>query len=53
VSGFEVEFYIDQIGVRVGRGITGVNVESSVFPMDASDIDGYVATAAERLAAAL
>lgn len=52
-GGLQVEVYLDLIAVRVERGVSGISVESLVFPMNASEIEEYVAIAAERLASAL
>ena len=51
VSGPEGSFvlYTDQIVVRVGRGLTSLQVQSPNSPFEAVEVDSYAMLAAERL----
>jgi hypothetical protein len=47
------ELYMDQIVVRVGRGLTSLQFQSPNSPFEVFEVDSYAMLAAERLAEAL
>lgn len=49
VEGFNVDFYIDVVLVRVGRSIAALNVASVLSPYPTEQLDALLATAVQRL----